>query len=399
MSETDIFRPVKLEDVAGQKKAKLIVSKMIETGRISSMIFYGPSGCGKTTIANIVAGTFQMPLYKIDGTVFSTAEFKKIMNEQEKLGKTIMVYLDEIQYLTQKQQQLFLNPVETGKIILIAATADSPYHKVYKALLSRCVVVEFVGLSKQENIENLHRIANIAGRTGDFEDSALEHIAKMAGGDARSAVKIFRLINDIYPTGKVDEETVKNVTPANQPIAYDGEDTYYDLLGCLQKSIRGSDIDAALLYLAKMLNNGDMLAVIRRLQVIASEDVGMANPNVPMVVRACCESAVELGMPEARIPLHHAVALMALSPKSNSVHEAYARAEEDIKNGMGVQIPVHLQAPLFKGYKYPHSYPNNWVPQQYMPNDLVGKKYYQPGNNQMENNLKNYWENIKKSGH
>ena len=397
MGMNELYRPSTLDDVAGQIKAKKIVGKMLDKGEISSLIFYGPSGCGKTTIANIIAANTKMDLYQINGTAFATADFKKMMKAQEDSGKTLLVYLDEIQYLTQKQQQLFLEPVETGKIILIAATADSPYHKVYKALLSRCVVVEFVPVSKAEIKENLKRIIDKIGRSDDYEEDALDFIARVSGGDVRSSVKLLDLVNGIYENEKITAEKIKEITPSSQPIGYDGTDSHFDLMGCLQKSIRGSDIDASLFYLAKMLNDGEMLAVIRRLQVIASEDIGMANPNVAAIVRACCESAVELGMPEAGIPLHHAVAVMALSPKSNSVHEAYGKAMEDVQNGMGILIPPHLQAPLFKGYRYPHMYPDNWCWQQYLPDDIKDRKYYVPGKNKNETVIDNYWQSIKKS--
>lgn len=386
------YRPQSLDDVCGQSKAKRIVKSMLDKNKLSSMIFFGPAGTGKTTMANILASGFKRPLFKINGTSFSTQDFKDIMS---KAGPGAIVYVDEIQYLTQKQQQLFLEPVESGKIILVAATADSPYHKVYKALLSRCVVVEFEAVSKPELVGNLKRILKHEGRENDFTDGALNIIAGLSGGDVRNSVKILELCLDVYGSGAVDEDDVKGVTASSAPIGYDGTDTFYDMMGCLQKSIRGSDIDASLYYLARMLNNGDILAVVRRLQVIASEDIGMANPTVPATVRACCESALDLGMPEASIPLHHAVALMALSPKSNAVHIAYGKANEDVMNGLGVNLPLHLQAPLFKGYLYPHNYPHNWVAQQYLPEEIKNRHYYVPGDNKTEKSLAEYWKAVK----
>lgn len=396
MSWNTIYRPTTLDEVAGQEKAKKIVKNLLTGGELHSLIFYGPSGTGKTTIANIIAKESGLKLFKLNGTSFSTSDFKDILQEQETLGKPVLLYLDEIQYLTQKQQQLFLGPIEDGQIILLAATADSPWHKIYKAILSRCTIVEFTSLQINDIVLRLKQILFYIKPTSIFEDKALERIAQISDGDLRNAVNILELTYNQYKEeASITSDMVNELQPSTQPIGFDGVDTHYDMLGCLQKSIRGSDVDASIFYLAKMLNNGMLLDVVRRLQVIASEDIGLASPIAPAIVRACCESALDLGLPEASLPLGHAVALLANSPKSNSSHVAYAKALEDVQAGKGILLPLHLQAPIFKGYKYPHDYKNNWINQQYLPEDIKDTKYYIPGNNKQEQTLAGYWKKIK----
>lgn len=396
MSWNTIYRPTDFEEVAGQEKAKKIVKNLLASERLHSLIFYGPSGTGKTTIANIIAKKSGLKLFRLNGTNFSTSDFKNILQEQESLGKPILVYLDEIQYLTQKQQQLFLGPIEDGQIILLAATADSPWHKIYKAVLSRCTIVEFTPLEPKQIVSRLKQILDYVKSADIFNESALDRIAQLSGGDLRNAVNILELTYEQYKDETIiTVDMVNELQPSTQPIGFDGVDTHYDMLGCLQKSIRGSDVDASIFYLAKMLNNGMLLDVVRRLQVIASEDIGLANPIAPAIVRACCESALDLGLPEASLPLGHAVALLANSPKSNSSHVAYAKALEDVQAGKGISLPLHLQAPIFKGYKYPHDYKNNWINQQYLPEDIKDAKYYVPGNNKQEQTLNEYWKKIK----
>ncbi len=399
----DRMRPKNFDEIAGQAHLVAkngILRKLTEAGRIPNMIFFGPPGTGKTTIANIIAAMSDMQLYKLNATTASLADVKDVIAGSENIfsGNGTLLYLDEIQYFNKKQQQSLLEFMENGKITLIASTTENPYYCVYNALLSRSSVFEFKSVTPADCIPTLHRALKILnedfGDTKSVDERVLSAISGAAGGDVRMSIGI--LENAFYISDK--EITLENVKGLIPEIVghYDRDgDVHYDLLSCLQKSIRGSDPDAAVFYLAKILAGGDLLSACRRLLVIANEDVGLAYPQAASVTYSCVESAKLLGMPEAALPLAHAVCLLATAPKSNSAYMAYHLAKEDIDKGLGLEIPEHLRSPLFKGYKYPHDYPNHYVNQTYLPRDLAGKKYYTFGSNKTEQTAKSYYEFIR----
>lgn len=403
------LRPTSLDDVIGQHhlldKGKLMRT-VIESGRISNMIFYGPSGIGKTTLANIIADSTQMSLHKLNGTTASVEDIKKIIDEAKSLfaKNGILLYLDEIQYLNKKQQQSLLEFVERGDITLIASTTENPYFYVYPALLSRCTVFEFKPLKSEDIMEGIKRAAKKLGLK--INADALERLALGANGDMRKALNNLEFIYNGLPYGKktINLGMVEQiVSKAN--ISYDrSEDHHFDNLSALMKSLRGSDPDAAVFYLAKMLEAGDIVAAARRLMCSACEDVGLAYPQIIPIVKAAVDMALQLGMPEAYLPLTDAAILIATSPKSNSGCLAYNAAIEDIRKGQGVGVPRQLQNTHYDGadakvkgqnYKYPHDYVHHWVKQQYLPDDIKDHKYYIPGENKVEQTAKEYWDKIK----
>ena len=400
----DKLRPTCFDEIAGQSHLvgeNGILRKIAQSGRIPNMIFYGPPGTGKTTIANIIAKASGMQLYKLNATTASLADVKEVISSSDNMFSSngTLLYLDEIQYFNRKQQQSLLEFIENGKITLIASTTENPYFYVYNAILSRSSVFEFKSVSGSDCVPTLKRALELLndefGTDKVASDDVLLGIANTSAGDVRMSIGI--LENAFYVSGnEILEDTVKQLIPSAIGHFDRNGDVHYDLLSCLQKSIRGSDPDAAVFYLAKILAMGDIISVCRRLQVIASEDIGCAYPLAAVITRSLTESAKELGLPEAAIPLSNAVCILATSPKSNSSYLAYHAAVEDMNAGKGVEIPTHLQSPLFKGYKYPHDYENHYVEQEYLPKDISNKTYYKFGSNKTEQTAKAYLDFIKK---
>ncbi len=396
----DRVRPDSFDKIAGQKHLvgkNGILRKISETGRLTSMIFFGPPGTGKTTCATILAAESGMELRRLNATTASLADVKAVAAETAGVfGENgILLYLDEIQYFNKKQQQSLLEYIEDGRITLIASTTENPYYYIYDALLSRCSVFEFKPVSADDMMPLLRDTLAKLGEV-KCEDKALRYIAESAQGDVRRAITMLDCAANCADE-IITVELVKQLTPSVMAGGFDRDgDVHYDLLSGLQKSIRGSDPDAAVFYLAKLLEGGDLISPCRRLMVIASEDIGAAYPMAAVITRACVESARELGLPEARIPLANACVMLATAPKSNSAYLALDAAAADIRAGKGCSVPEHLRSPLFEGYKYPHSYEGHWVEQQYLPDDLVGAKYYSFGDNKTEQTAKQYWDNIKK---
>ena len=404
------LRPKTLNDVVGQHhlldQGKLM-RKVIETNHISNMIFYGPPGTGKTTIANIIAENTKMSLHKLNGTTATIEDIKRIIDEAKSVfGQNgVLLYLDEIQYLNKKQQQSLLDFVEKGEITLIASTTENPYFYVYPALISRCTVFEFKSLKSEDIAEGLKRAAKKIGVK--INPEALEKLSLAANGDMRKALNNLEVLASCLPENKKTislDIAEQLIDKAN--ISYDrSEDHHYDNLSALMKSLRGSDPDAAVYYLAKMLEAGDLQAAARRLLCSANEDVGLAYPQIIPIVKACVDTALQLGMPEAYLPLTNAAILIANAPKSNSGCLAYLAAVTDIRQGKGIGVPRCLQNTHYDGadakvkgqnYKYPHDYAHHWVKQQYLPDDIKDKRYYVPGNNKSEQAFQEYWKNIKK---
>ena len=397
---TEALRPKCFDDIVGQSHLfgkNGVVRKMIESGRVTNMIFYGPPGTGKTTAAEIIARESGMVFHRLNATTASLSDVKDVLQSTNNVFCTggILLYIDEIQYFNKKQQQALLEYIEDGRVTLITSTTENPHFYVYNAIISRSSLFEFKPVPPEECVMALERAVDYLNGTENTEkkaaDGVLEYIARATSGDVRHAIGL--LENSFFAADK--EITREVVDGFNTRVGNFDDDTHFDLLSCLQKSIRGSDPDAAVFYLAKLLSYGELIAVCRRLQVIASEDVGLAYPMAAAVTRACCESAKELGMPEARIPLAHAALLLATAPKSNSAEAAIDAAMADIEAGKGRSFPPHLQSPLFKGYKYPHDYPNHYVKQQYLPDDVADRRYYSYGDNKNESAAKTYAEKIK----
>ena len=396
----DELRPKSFDDIVGQEHLfgkNGVIRKMIGAGRITNMIFYGPPGTGKTTAAEIIARESDMVFHKLNATSASLTDVKNILNSTNSIFCTggILLDLDEIQYLNKKQQHSLLEYIEDGRVTLIASTTENPHFYVYNAIISRSSLFEFKPVPPNEGVRALRRALDYLntenGTDKRAEDETLFYIAKSTGGDVRRSIV---LLENAYFAAD-DTLTQDIVDGFNVRVGNFDDDTHYDLLSCLQKSIRGSDPDAAAFYVAKLLSLGELISVCRRLQVIASEDIGAAYPMAAVITRACCESAKELGMPEAKIPLANAAIMLATAPKSNSAYLAVGAALEDIEKGLGREVPKHLQSPLFKGYKYPHDYPYHYVEQQYLPNDLKDRKYYVFGENKTEEAAKAYAEKIK----
>ena len=413
----DLLRPQTLDDVVGQEHILgegAVLRRLIQSGNIPNMVFYGPSGTGKTTVANIIAKQTNRSLYKLNATTASTADIREITSQLDTLlaPNGVLLYLDEIQSFNKKQQQSLLEYIENGKITLIASTTENPYFYVFNAILSRSTVFEFKQISKEASLRAVKRaVCFMEDRTGlaaQPEEGVLEYIAGASGGDLRKSMNAVEvLFSAAKPEGNSIKLTMEDAQAVTQKSAMRADrdgDNFYDLLSALQKSIRGSDPDAACHYLARLLEVGQMQAACRRLMVIAAEDVGLAYPQIIPIVKSCVDMALMLGMPEARIPLGDAAVLMATSPKSNSGHLALDAAISDVQKGLGRGFPRQLQnvhADTYtqerdQGYLYPHNFPNHWVAQQYLPDDLVGKKYYEYGPNKLEQAARQYWASIKK---
>ena len=399
----DRMRPTNFDEVAGQAHLvgeKGIIRKLVSNGRIPNMIFFGPPGTGKTTVANIIASKSNMQLYKLNATTASIADIKEVIQASDNMfsDNGTLLYLDEIQYFNKKQQQSLLEFMENGKITLIASTTENPYYCVYNALLSRSSVFEFKSVTARDCVPTLRR--SLDTLNADFNDSktatdeVLRAIASVCGGDVRMSIGV--LENSFYVSdGEITEDRVRELFP-NVVGHFDRDgDVHYDLLSCLQKSIRGSDPDAAVFYLAKILASGDILSACRRLLIIANEDIGAAYPMAAVITYACVESAKAVGLPEAVIPLANATCILATAPKSNTTYMAYHLAKADMDAGLGTSIPEHLKSPDFKGYVYPHDFVNDYVKQDYLPKDLLGKKYYTFGTNKTEQAAKQYYDMIR----
>ena len=414
------LRPRTLAEVCGQQHllaSGKVFRRTLESGRVPNMIFYGPSGCGKTTVARIIAENSGMRLHKLNGTSASTSDIKAVLAEIGTLqsAKGLLLYLDEIQYLNKKQQQSLLECLEEGTVTLIASTTENPYFYIYNALLSRCTVFEFKSLTAQDVEQGVRSAVARLSAEGDapvtITDEAAQYLAESAGGDMRKALGSLEFAvaaAEPGPEGRaVTLDMIRQVT-RRTAMRYDKDgDEHYDIVSAYQKSMRGSDPDAALHYLARLLEAGDLPSACRRLMVCACEDVGLAYPQIIPIVKAAVDAATMLGLPEARIPLADAVILVATSPKSNSGYLALDAAWDDIRRGKSGPIPRQLQNKHFDGedaavkgqnYLYPHSYPNRWVAQQYLPDALVGTKYYEFADNKNEQAARAYWERIKNGG-
>ena len=423
MSKTplaDRIRPETLDEVCGQGhligEGKLL-RQIIEKNEIPNMIFYGPSGVGKTTIANIIASRTGKTLRRLNATNASVSDIKDIVSTLDSFlaPEGVLLYLDEIQHFNKKQQQSLLEFMENGKITLIASTTENPYFYVYNAVLSRSVVFEFKPLAPEDVEKALSRAAEILIH-GDYsaynitiEDGVLTHLAHTANGDVRKALNALEVL---FLAAAPDSDgnmrlTMDSAQQATQKKAFrydrDG-DSHYDILSAFQKSIRGSDPDAGIHYLARLISAGDLQSICRRLLVMAAEDIGLAYPQAIAIVKACVDSALQLGLPEAQIPLAEAVILLATAPKSNSAVSAIGEAMEDLSKMDTGEIPEHLKDSHYSGaqkmghgvdYQYAHNYKNHYVKQQYLPDNIKDKQYYQYGPNKVEQAAKAYWDQIK----
>ena len=413
----DRIRPQSLDEVVGQTHIlgqDGLLRRVIESGRIPNMVFYGPSGTGKTTVANIIARQSGRALRRLNATTASLSDIRDVMDEVGTLmaPNGVLLYLDEIQYFNKKQQQSLLEFIENGKITLIASTTENPYFTIFNAILSRSTVFEFKMLTAEDVLPAIDRGIRLLSEeqrlTVTCEEGVREHLASACGGDVRKALNAVELlISAGRSKGGVLTVTMEDARLVAQRSAmrYDRDgDSHYDILSALQKSIRGSDPDAAVHYLGRLLEAGDLISACRRLMVIACEDVGLAYPQIIPIVKACVDAANMLGLPEAQLPLADAAILMATSPKSNSGHDAILAARADIRAGKTGGIPRHLQNvhadgtgfEREQGYLYPHDFPNHWVKQQYLPDEIRDRVYYEYGPNKTEQAAKAYWDHIKK---
>jgi len=413
----DRIRPQTLDEVMGQKHIlgeKGLLRRIIESGKIPNMVFYGPSGTGKTTVANIIAQQSGRTLRKLNATTASLSDIRDIMCEVGTFAAPngVLLYLDEIQYFNKKQQQSLLEFIENGKITLIASTTENPYFTIFNAILSRSTVFEFKALAVDDLMPAIDRAIKILADELNVEvcceDGVQKKLAMTSGGDVRKALNAIELL---MSAGRISDGKITisledaGIVAQRSAMRYDRDgDNHFDTASALMKSMRGSDPDAALHYLARLLEAGDLITACRRILCSACEDIGLAYPQAISIVKACVDSALQLGLPEAQLPLAQAVILLATAPKSNSVVEAIMAAWSDVKKGNGRGFPRHLQNvhadgtgfEREQGYQYPHSYSGHWVKQQYLPDDLKDSVYYRYGENKNEQAAKAYWDKIKK---
>ncbi len=412
----DELRPTSLDDVVGQKHIlgpNGMLRRIIESGQIPNMVFYGPSGTGKTTVASIIAASTNRTLRRLNATTAGIADIRSIIAELDTMLTPggVLLYLDEIQYFNKKQQQSLLEFMEDGRITVIASTTENPFFYIYNAVLSRSTVFEFKQIPASETAKAVKRAIRLLcdreNLKADVELGTEDYIASVCGGDVRKALNAVELLfsagnreGDVIHLTRADAQAITQ----RSAMRYDREgDDHFDIVSALMKSLRGSDPDAALHYLARLLEAGDLVGACRRILCSASEDIGMAYPQAAGIVKSCVDSALQLGLPEARLPLAQACILLATAPKSNSVVAAIDAAQADIRAGKAGPIPrelqnVHADGAGFEreqGYLYPHNFEGHWVKQQYLPDELKGVKYYEYGDNKTEQAAKAYWEKIK----
>lgn len=400
----DRMRPKDFDEIAGQKHLfgkNGVVTGMCRNGYITNMIFFGPPGTGKTTAANILAQKSGMKIHRLNATTASLADVKSVIAESGGLfsNSGTLLYLDEIQYFNKKQQQSLLEFMESGQITLIASTTENPYMYVYNAILSRSAVFEFKPVTAEDMLPRIRAALDFLNRESGTQkqasDDVLLYIGGCAAGDMRRAISLTE--HAFFACGDaITKECVAGFTPKTVGSFDKDGTTHYDLVSALQKSVRGSDPDAAVFYLARLLEGGDLIGACRRISQMANEDIGLAYPMAAAITDACVNTALRLGMPEASAPLSNCIIMLATAPKSNAAMEAYFAARDAVNAGKGQTIPSHLrQTELFDGYQYPHNFPNHWVKQQYLPDDLVGTTFYHHGDNKTETAAAEYWKKIK----
>ncbi|BBK77529.1 replication-associated recombination protein A [Clostridium butyricum] len=408
----DLMRPSSLDDFVGQKhimsEGKPLYN-LIKSKNICNCIFYGPPGTGKTTLANIMANYVDKKFYKLNATTASVKDIQDITNNLDSLlsYSGVVIYIDELQHFNKKQQQALLEFIEDGRITLIASTTENPYFVIHKAIISRCNIFSFKPLSSEDIIIGLEKsITKLIdeGVRVNYSQDALRYISEISQGDYRKSYNILELAinSQVKHVREITTEYIESLGQSNMRADSSG-DEFYNLLSALQKSIRGSDADAAVHYLARLIKGGDLTAIVRRIAVIAAEDIGLAAPNALSIINSGIELVLKTGLPEARIILSEMVIYLATLPKSNSAYLAIGGALSDLESMNFGDVPMHLKDAHYGGaqklgvggYKYPHEFDNHYVKQEYMPQELIGRKYYEEQNNKYENSIKNYWKNIK----
>lgn len=408
----DLMRPSSLDDFVGQKhimsQGKPLYN-LIKSKNICNCIFYGPPGTGKTTLANIMANYVDKKFYKLNATTASVKDIQDITNNLDSLlsYSGVVLYIDELQHFNKKQQQALLEFIEDGRITLIASTTENPYFVIHKAIISRCNIFSFKPLSSEDIIIGLEKsITKLIdeGVRVNYSQDALRYISEISQGDYRKSYNILELAinSQVKHVREITTEYIESLGQSNMRADSSG-DEFYNLLSALQKSIRGSDADAAVHYLARLIKGGDLTAIVRRIAVIAAEDIGLAAPNALSIINSGIELVLKTGFPEARIILSEMVIYLATLPKSNSAYLAIGGALSDLESMNFGDVPMHLKDAHYGGaqklgvggYKYPHEFDNHYVKQEYMPQELIGRKYYEEQNNKYENSIKNYWKNIK----